>query len=189
MVGRLLSFWDGWMAYFQGRTVRSREGIPLCHAFFCKPNYQGGLRFHVFCTGRNRSMAGASMKSGSGKALIHVMELLEAKNRSVKKRCVYFGGGFILFKFPPRSLGEDSHIIDLICFLVGLKSPKVGICFGPPNLKGILESMGAIGLWLVNWCVILSMEEILHHQGCINPENNRIFTISTGAGFQPSTVV
>ena len=36
------------------------------------------------------------------------------------------------------------------------------------------------------------MEEILHHLECIKdlikPVNNGIFTISTGAGFQPSTV-
>ena len=35
---------------------------------------------------------------------------------------------------------------------------------------------------------LLLMAEILHHLGCI-PINNGIFTISTGAGFQPSTVV
>ena len=33
------------------------------------------------------------------------------------------------------------------------------------------------------------MEEILHHLGCKNHVNNGIFTISTGAGFLPSTVV
>ena len=39
--------------------------------------------------------------------------------------------------------------------------------------------------------LILLMEEILHHLGCIKPckVNNRIFTISTGAGFFLSTVV
>jgi len=32
------------------------------------------------------------------------------------------------------------------------------------------------------------MEEILHHLGCVNLVNNGINYISTGAGFQPSTV-
>ena len=32
------------------------------------------------------------------------------------------------------------------------------------------------------------MAEILHHLGCIKSEDNGIFTISTGAGFLPSTV-
>ena len=34
----------------------------------------------------------------------------------------------------------------------------------------------------------LLMDEILHHPGCKNPVTNGIFTISTGAGFLPSTV-
>jgi len=33
------------------------------------------------------------------------------------------------------------------------------------------------------------MAEILHHLGCRNPKNNGINYLSTGAGFQPSTVV
>ena len=33
------------------------------------------------------------------------------------------------------------------------------------------------------------MAEILHHPGCIKPCKEWVFTISTGAGFQPSTVV
>ena len=39
--------------------------------------------------------------------------------------------------------------------------------------------------------VILFMEEILHHLGCIKPckVNNVIFTMLTGAGFLPSTVL
>ena len=38
--------------------------------------------------------------------------------------------------------------------------------------------------------VMLLMEGILHHLGCIKPcFCNGIFTISTGAGFQPSTVL
>jgi len=41
---------------------------------------------------------------------------------------------------------------------------------------------------LVYRSVILLMEEILHHLGCINPVNNGINYISTGAGFHPSTV-
>ena len=36
--------------------------------------------------------------------------------------------------------------------------------------------------------VILLMEEILHHLGCINLVNNGISYLSTGAGIQPSTV-
>ena len=36
--------------------------------------------------------------------------------------------------------------------------------------------------------LILLMEEILHHLGCVNPVNNGINYISTGAGFLPSTV-
>ena len=36
--------------------------------------------------------------------------------------------------------------------------------------------------------MIQLMEEILHHLGCKNPENNGGFSISTGAGFLPSTV-
>ena len=36
--------------------------------------------------------------------------------------------------------------------------------------------------------VILLMEAILHHLGCIKPENNGIFTISTGAGVLSSTI-
>ena len=35
---------------------------------------------------------------------------------------------------------------------------------------------------------ILLMEEILDHLGCIIPANNGMITISTGAGFLPSTV-
>ena len=35
---------------------------------------------------------------------------------------------------------------------------------------------------------LLLMEEILHHLGCINPVNHGINYLSTGAGFQPSTV-
>ena len=35
---------------------------------------------------------------------------------------------------------------------------------------------------------MLLMEEIRHHLGCIKPCNSGIFTISTGAGFLPSTV-
>jgi len=35
---------------------------------------------------------------------------------------------------------------------------------------------------------ILLMEEILHHLGYINLENNEINYISTGAGFLPPTV-
>ena len=35
---------------------------------------------------------------------------------------------------------------------------------------------------------LLLMTEILTHLGCINPVNNRINYLSTGAGFQPSTV-
>ena len=37
--------------------------------------------------------------------------------------------------------------------------------------------------------LLLLMEEILHHLGCIKSVNNGIFTISAGAGFHPSTVV
>ena len=37
--------------------------------------------------------------------------------------------------------------------------------------------------------VILSMAEILHHLGCKNPTNDGRSYPSTGAGFQPSTVV
>ena len=37
--------------------------------------------------------------------------------------------------------------------------------------------------------VVVLMEEILHHLGCIDSVNNGIFTISAGAGFHPSTVV
>ena len=37
-----------------------------------------------------------------------------------------------------------------------------------------------------NQGLILLMEEILHHQGCIKPVNENY--LSTGAGFQPSTV-
>jgi len=36
--------------------------------------------------------------------------------------------------------------------------------------------------------MILLMEEILHHLGCINLVNNGIKYLSTGAGFLPSTV-
>ena len=36
--------------------------------------------------------------------------------------------------------------------------------------------------------IILLMEEILYQMRCINPVNNGIFTISTGAGFLPLTV-
>ena len=36
--------------------------------------------------------------------------------------------------------------------------------------------------------MILLMEEILHHLGCINLVNNGISYLSTGAGIQPSTV-
>ena len=36
---------------------------------------------------------------------------------------------------------------------------------------------------------LLLMAEILHHLGCINPVNNGINYLLTGAGFQPSTVV
>jgi len=35
--------------------------------------------------------------------------------------------------------------------------------------------------------VILLMEEILHHLGCMKPVNNVIFTTSIGAGFLPAT--
>jgi len=37
--------------------------------------------------------------------------------------------------------------------------------------------------------LILLMEKILHHLGCIKPCKSWIFTISTGAGFLPSTVL
>ena len=37
--------------------------------------------------------------------------------------------------------------------------------------------------------LILLMEEILHHLGCIKLVNSGIDYISTGAGFLPSTVV
>ena len=33
------------------------------------------------------------------------------------------------------------------------------------------------------------MEEILHHLGCINPLNDGVNYLSTGAGFLPSTVL
>jgi len=36
--------------------------------------------------------------------------------------------------------------------------------------------------------MILLMEEILHHLGCINLVNNGISYLSAGAGIQPSTV-
>ena len=36
--------------------------------------------------------------------------------------------------------------------------------------------------------IILLMEEILHHLGCMKPCRNGIFSILTGAGFLPSTV-
>ena len=42
--------------------------------------------------------------------------------------------------------------------------------------------------WAI-FLVMLLMEEILHHLGCIKPVNNGINYLSTGAGFQPSTVV
>ena len=38
------------------------------------------------------------------------------------------------------------------------------------------------------YCVILLMEEILHHLGCIKPCDNRINYLSSGAGFLLSTV-
>ena len=39
-----------------------------------------------------------------------------------------------------------------------------------------------------NLMLLLLMEEILHHLGCINLVNNGISYLSTGAGFLPSTV-
>ena len=36
---------------------------------------------------------------------------------------------------------------------------------------------------------LLLMEEILHHLWCMNPINNGLFIISTGAGFLPSRVL
>ena len=39
------------------------------------------------------------------------------------------------------------------------------------------------------WLVVLLMAEILHHLVCKNPTNNGRSYLSTGAGFQPSTVV
>ena len=35
---------------------------------------------------------------------------------------------------------------------------------------------------------LLFVEEILHHLGCVNPCKSWVLTISTGAGFLPSTV-
>ena len=47
-----------------------------------------------------------------------------------------------------------------------------------------------IGLMYIQYTTLplLLMEEILHHPECKNPVTNGIFTISTGAGFLPSTV-
>ena len=40
----------------------------------------------------------------------------------------------------------------------------------------------------IPYLIILLMEEILHHLGCIQTVNDGINYLSTGAGFQPSTV-
>ena len=66
---------------------------------------------------------------------------------------------------------------------------KKGIWFSL-NLTPVIYE-GRFKLFAKTIPLILLMEEILHHLGCIKPckVNNRIFTISTGAGFFLSTVV
>ena len=65
----------------------------------------------------------------------------------------------------------------------------------PKKVAGIQHFFLQKGRWLVIelpfhvFILLLLMEEILHHLGCMNLANNRINYQSTGAGFQPSTVV
>ena len=69
--------------------------------------------------------------------------------------------------------------------LYGLDVASFMAC-GYVGVDGFREVL--LGFHKLSIVLVLLMEDILHHLGCINPIDNGIFTISTGAGLCPSTV-
>ena len=68
------------------------------------------------------------------------------------------------------------------------------VSFDPPkpnswNWKMLQPLPSAVPGFLASIDLLLLMADVLHHMGCINPVNNGINYLSTGAGFQPSTIL
>ena len=160
------------MTYFQGRAVSFRE-CEYITIYIYTDTFTVELlierwseeRFCEIWTGES-----LIFQNGRGKILLGAYPF-QAATPGV--------GNFYPGKTGSTWETEDLHVLFFkICFLF---KEDLHLGFYSFFLVVLLEYNGI-------WLLLLLMAEILHHLGCMKPDNNGINYLSTGAGFQPSTV-